>query len=75
MLGPKGPLANSAPYRRLKQALAVIPLWSCASRRYEGDRYVHSTAVFARRNNNITSNRRRALRSREVGVADEPECR
>ena len=33
MLGPKGPLANSAPYRRLRQALAVIPLWSSAPRR------------------------------------------
>ena len=70
MLGPKGPLANSAPYRRLKQALAVIPLWSSASRRYEGDRNIDSTAVFAHRY--IYS--RRLLRSREVGVADEPEC-
>ena len=33
MLGLQGALANSAPYRRLKQALAVIPLEPCASRR------------------------------------------
>ena len=72
MLGLRGTPANSAPYRRLKHAPASIPPETSASRRYEGDRYVHSTAVFARRN--ITSNNRRLLRSREVGEANEPEC-
>ncbi|WP_233575104.1 hypothetical protein, partial [Stagnimonas aquatica] len=63
---------NSAPYRRLKQAGASIPPDHCASRRYEGDRNIYSTAVFARRH--IKSNSRRLLRLREVGGANEPEC-
>ncbi|ROH88628.1 hypothetical protein ED208_12480 [Stagnimonas aquatica] len=68
MLGLRGTPANSAPYRRLRQAPASIPPETSASRRYEGDRNIYSTAVFARRH--IYS--RRALRSREVGGADEP---
>ena len=71
MLAAGGTRPNSAPYRRLKQAGASIPPVRCASRRYEGDRNIYCTAVSARRN--IYS--RRALRSREVGGANEPECR
>ena len=70
MLVAGGTRPNSAPYRRLRHAGASIPPVHCASRRYEGDRNIYSTAVFARRN--IYS--RRALRSREVGEANEPEC-
>ena len=75
MLAAGGTRPNSAPYRRLKQAGASIPPVHCASRRYEGGRNIYRTAVFARRNHNITSNSRRLLRSREVGGANEPECR
>ena len=71
MLVAGGTRPNSAPYRRLKQAGASIPPVHSASRRYEGDRDIDSTAVFAHRY--IYS--RRLLRSREVGEANEPECR
>ena len=47
MLGPKGPLANSAPYRRLRQRSLLSRLGPALLGAYQGARYVHGTALRA----------------------------